>query len=180
MFVQGGKLLKQLTYELVIYGINYKYCLHGVGYTDRPILSFLEKRIAELKMLGLVSVLHGGKKVGPLQMTPLLVSTNDVNSELLINEISGYILCLIKVGSFEEGVAHINRIAKDQPKLAVSYFTNNPANMRLHVNAHHVKVNYLTSDLDGLIHEGNDYIMQLTKPQVVHIHKTGLKKHPYR
>ncbi len=151
-----------------------------VGYVGKDVAMFLEKRLNELKLLQHVSILHGGKKVSPMQLTPLLVSTNDINSELLINEISGYILCLTKVKSFEEGIAHINRLSQDSPRLAVSYFTSNPNNMKTHVSAHHVKVNYLTTDLDGIIHEGNDYIMQLTTPYMVHLHKEHLKKHPYR
>ncbi len=150
-----------------------------VGYIDKRTALFLEKRIDELKRLQLISILHGGEKISPTQFTPLLVSTNDVNSELLINEIPGYILCLIKVKSFEEAVSQINRIAQDSPKLAVGYFTNNPQNMRLYVNAHHIKINHLTTDLDGIIHEGNDYIMQLTRPYMVHVHKANLKEHPY-
>lgn len=151
-----------------------------VGYIDVKTISFLEKRIDELKRLQLISVLHGGKRLNQTQLTPLLVSTNDVNSELLINEIPGYILCLIKVPSFKDAVSHVNRIAQEAPKLAVSYFTNNPEHMRLHVNAHHVKINYLTTDIDGVVHEGNDYIMQLTRPYMVHVHKAHLKDHPYK
>ncbi len=151
-----------------------------VGYIDKKTLLFLEKRIDELKRLNLVSVLYPWKKINSVQFTPLLVSTNDVNSELLINEIPAYILCLIKVNSFEEAVAHINRLSKSNPKLAVSYFTNNSNHMKLHINAHHLKINYLTTDIDGIIHEGNDYIMQLTRPYVVHIHKDHSKIHPYR
>ncbi len=151
-----------------------------VGYIDKEIVSFIEKRIGELKLLQQVSVLHGGKKISPVQLTPLLVSTNDQNSELLINEISGYILCLTKVKSFRDGISQINKLSQNSPKLAVSYFTNNSANMRMHVNAHHVKINYLTTDLDGIIHEGNDYIMQLTRPYMVHLHKENIKNHPYR
>jgi hypothetical protein len=108
-----------------------------------------------------------------------LVSTNDINSELLLNEIPGYILCLIKVNSFEDAVTQINQISQDNPKLAVSYLTNNPKNMRLYVNAHHVKINYMTTDIEGIVHEGNDYIMQLTRPYMVHIDKKNLKDHPY-
>lgn len=151
-----------------------------VGYIDENTALFLDKRIKELKMLNLISILHGGQKIGRFQASPLLVSTNDVNSELLINEISGYILCLTKVNSFEEAISQINRISKDNPKLAVSYFTNNTENMKMHVNAHHVKINYLTTDIDGIVHEGNDYIMQLTRPYMVHLHKEHTKDHPYR
>lgn len=151
-----------------------------IGYVDKKVSVFLEKRIDELKRLRLISVLYGGKKINSFQFTPLLVSTNDVNSELLINEVPGYILCLTKVNSFEDAVSQINKIAKDNPKLAVSYFTNDPKNMKLHINAHHVKINYLTTDIDGIIHEGNDYIMQLTRPYMVHLHKAYLKSHPYR
>jgi len=176
------KLVKILQYEFTLLDKQTADPLKPkteVGYIDPKTASFLEKRIDELKRLQLISILHGGKKISPTQFTPLLVSTNDVNSELLINEIPGYILCLIKVKSFEEAVSQINRIAQDSPKLAVGYFTNNPQNMRLYVNAHHIKINHLTTDLDGIIHEGNDYIMQLTRPYMVHVHKTHLKEHPY-
>lgn len=151
-----------------------------VGYIDKKTLLFLEKRIDELKRLQLVSILYPWKKINQIQFTPLLVSTNDINSELLINEISGYILCLMKVNSFEDAVTYINRLSKGNPKLAVSYFTNNSKHMKFHINAHHLKINYLTTDIDGIVHEGNDYIMQLTKPYVVHIHKNHSKVHPYR
>ena len=150
-----------------------------VGYINPETALFLNKRIEELKLLKLVSILHGGKQTGPLQFTPLLVSTNDINSELLINEIPAYILCLTKVKSFEDAVYQINKITENNLKLVVSYFTNNPKNMRLQVNAHHVKINHLTTDIDGLIHEGNDYIMQLTRPYVVHLEKKYLNTHPY-
>ena len=151
-----------------------------VGYIDKKTVLFLERRINELKMLNLITVLHGGTKINPFQLTPFLISTNDFNSELLINEIPGYILCLTKVKTFKDGVEHINILTNNNPKLAVSYFTNNIENMKLYTNAHHIKINYLTTDIDGLVHEGNDYIMQLTRPHMVHIHKNGLKKHPYR
>ena len=151
-----------------------------VGYVDKEIVNFIEKRVEELKLLRQVSILHGGKKINKVQLTPLVVSTNDLNSELLINEISGYILCLTKVKSFQEGVSHINRLSKNSPKLAISYFTNNTANMKHYVNAHHVKINHVTTDLDGIVHEGNDYIMQLTRPYMVHMNKEHIKNHPYR
>ncbi len=151
-----------------------------VGYVDSKTAAFLVGRIDELKRLQLITILHGGKRINAIQFTPLMVSTNDVNSELLLNEIPAYILCLKKVKSFEDAVSQINEISKVHPKLAVSYFTNNVENMKLQVNAHHVKVNYLTTDIEGIIHEGNDYIMQLTRPYVVHVHKTHLKGHPYK
>lgn len=177
------KLVKNLEHEfnaLDKYTSNPLNSETEVGYIDQKTALFLEKRIDELKRLQLVSILHGGRKINSNQFTPLLVSTNDINSELLINEIPAYILCLIKVSSFEDAVSQINKISQHNPKLAVSYFTNNPNNMRLYVNAHHVKINYLTTDIDGIIHEGNDYIMQLTRPYMVHVHKTHLKEHPYR
>ena len=151
-----------------------------VGYVDKKTVSFLESRTNELKRMKLISILHGGKKLGPYQLTPLLIATNDINSELLINEISGYILCIAKIKTFEEGVSIINKITMSNPKLAVSYFTNNPKNMRLYTNAHHIKINAPTTDLEGIVHEGNDYIMQLTRPHIIHINKKGLKEHPYR
>ncbi len=151
-----------------------------VGYIDKKTSLFLEKRIDELNRLRLISIIHGGKKINDVQFTPLLVSTNDVNSELLINEIPAYILCLTKVKSFEDAVLLVNKISKDNPKLAVSYLTNNQKNMKLYVNSHHLKINYLTTDIDGIVHEGNDYIMQLTRPYMVHLHKANLKGHPYR
>lgn len=151
-----------------------------VGYTDQKTVIFLKKRLDELKRLNLISILCGGKFISNIQITPTLVSTNDISSELLINEIPSYILCLNKVSSFNEGVDRINQISRNNPKLAVSYFTNNLENMKLQVNAHHLKINYLTTEIDVIIHEGNDYIMQLTKPYVVNINKIGLKGHPYR
>ncbi len=151
-----------------------------VGYVSAKVVAFLERRIAELARLGLISVLHGGRKISRIQMTPLLASTNDMHSELLVDEIPGYVLCLAKVKSFEEGVSRINGISEGRRKLAVSYFTNDLQNMRLYVNAYHVKVNSATTDLDGLVHEGNDYVMQLTTPYMVHLQKTHMTGHPYR
>ncbi len=179
VFEKFIKILKQEFEDLDRYVADPLKPKTKVGYVDKGTVSFLEKRIMELKRLQLVSILHGGKKINQTQLTPILLSTSDINSELLIKEIPGYILCLIEVGSFEEAVSQINRISKDNPKLAVSYFTNNPNNMRLYINAHHVKINHTTTDLDGIIHEGNDYIMKLTRPYMVHVHKVDLKEHPY-
>lgn len=151
-----------------------------IGYTDKKTAQFLEKRMDELKRLQLITIIHDGEKISPIQFTPFLVSTKDVNSELLLNEIPGYILCLTKVKSFEDGVSQINQITKDNPKLVVSYFTNDPNHMKLYTNAHHLKINYLTTDIDGIVHEGNDYIMQLTRPYMVHFHKAYSNTHPYR
>ncbi len=151
-----------------------------IGYIDNKTLTYLKNRLNELKRLQLITLIHGGKFISETQATPILVSTNDINSELLINEIPAYILCLTKIDSFAEGVEKINNIAKNNPKLAVSYLTTNTDHMKMYVNAHHLKINYLTTDIDGIIHEGNDYIMQLTRPYVVHIHKDQLKTHPYR
>ena len=91
-----------------------------IGYIDEKTVLFLEKRINELKMLNLIKVLHGGTKTNPTQLTPFLISTNDFNSELLINEIPGYILCLTKVKSFKDGVDHINKLTDNNLKLAVN------------------------------------------------------------
>ena len=49
-----------------------------VGYIDKEVIAFIEKRINELKLLQHISILHGGKKKNPVQITPLLVSTNDI------------------------------------------------------------------------------------------------------
>ena len=151
-----------------------------VGYVDRKTVSFLEKRLNELKVLNHIKILYGGREINPFQLTPFLISTNDFNSELLINEIPGYILCLTKVKSFYDAVAQINKLTDNNFKLAVSYFTNNKENMRLPINAHHIKINDLTTNIEGIVHEGNDYIMQLTRPHIIHINKKGLKEHPYR
>ena len=150
-----------------------------VGYVASDTVAFIEKRLGELQRAGLIDVLCGGKKINDFQLTPILASTNDINSELLLTEIPGYILCLKKADSFRDAVSEINNISVNNPKLAVSFFTNNQDNMKLHINAHHLKINYLTTDIDGIVHEGNDYIMQLTKPYMVHIHKEYTKKHPY-
>ncbi len=149
-----------------------------IGYIDEKTINFLEKRLKELETMGLIKIIHGGKKINKTQMTPLLISTNDLNSELLINEISAYLLCIIKVNSFEEAILQINSITKNNPKLAVSYFTNNFKHAKMYVNAHHIKINSPTIDIDGIIHEGNDYINQLTRPYIVQINKNF--KNPYR
>ncbi len=151
-----------------------------IGYVDPKTVSFVEKRLDELKRSGLAEIIMGGEKINEMQLTPILAATNDEHSELLVNEISAYILCLKKSDSFREAVEEVNVLALKNPKLAVSYFTQNPEHMKLHINAHHLKINYLTTDVEGIIHEGNDYIMQLTKPHVVHLQKEHTKKHPYR
>lgn len=144
-----------------------------VGYIEPTLLKTLTQRIEELKRMGLVKIVAGGKVKSAFQMTPLLAITHDVHSELLLNEYSAYILAVKPSKNFEAAVEELNSAAGEFKKLAVSILTHNPAHSRAKVNAHHIKINELTTDIDGIVHEGNDYIAHLTKPCIVtHKHIT--------
>ncbi|MBI4053430.1 MAG: aldehyde dehydrogenase [Candidatus Diapherotrites archaeon] len=151
-----------------------------IGLINKGTIDYMSKRINELTLSGLTQTIAGGKKLSDTQVTPRLVTTKDIHSELLINEIPAYILAIKKSETFEDAVREANIAAKESNKLAISIFTNNHEHMKAKLKAHHLKINHPTTDVDGIIHEGNDYIMQLTKPHVVHIQKSELKKHPYR
>lgn len=142
-----------------------------VGYIDPLTVSYMLKRISELKKMGLIEVIAGGQKISDMQVTPLLVTTEDVNSEILINETPAYILGLKKCDSLNDAISDVNLAANKGKKLVVSILTKNPQKIFQKIKAHHIKVNNLTTDLDGIVHEGNDYVMQLTKPIIVHTQK---------
>lgn len=151
-----------------------------VGYIEPKLVAYMLQRVDELTRTGLINVVRGGEKISDMQVTPILATTDDVHSELLLNETSAYILGLKKCNSFENAVREVNDAAGENKKLTVSILTHNLNHMKARMHAHHVKINYLTTDIDGIIHEGNDYVMQLTKPQVLHLHKKFMKSHPYR
>lgn len=138
-----------------------------VGYIAPELLKKLMKRIEELKRIGLVKLLSEVDVKNDYQTTPILAATKDTHSELLINEYSAYILGIKSSHTFESAVEEVNDAAKGQKKLAVSVLTHNPAHSRAKIHAHHIKINELTTDIDGIVHEGNDYISHLTQPCII-------------
>lgn len=139
-----------------------------IGYASKETLDYVEKRLKELNLMRLLREETNFKRLSDIQATPLLCSTNDLYSEFLSKEISAYILCLKKTNDFNQALSELDNAVGENEKLAVSVLTKKNHNQIHKIRAHHIKLNDVTTDLDAIIHEGNDYVIQLTKPRVVH------------
>lgn len=139
-----------------------------VGYTSPKVLDYLTDRIKHLTMMGQACLKTDLDRISPKQMAPILVATDDTLSELLVSEAPAYMLTAIPAKTLDEAINIVNTSISGNKiphkRIAVSVLTNNgvtTADIK-NINAHHVRINRKTTDVDLLHHEGHDYVGELT------------------
>jgi len=168
----GGEEFKDKVKELV----KKEYCSAvgdpmdpktRVGFTDPKTLAHLLSRVKDLETLKLLKPMLPIKEISSIQVSPLLLLTNDSENEFLSKEHSTYVLGMKKCASFEEALVELNSSAGKNKRIAVSVYTDDKYKTTRHyIHAHHVRRMRHTNELDLLFHEGNDYVYRLTVPQV--------------
>lgn len=137
-----------------------------VGYVDSKIVEHVKKRVEDLSRLGLIKKI-AGEFLSDTQTTPLLLRTEDKNSEFLSTEFSMYILALKKCKNYEDGVKEMNESSGGNHRITVGVFEDDEEKvLKTFFKAHHIKRMKHTFELDLLFHEGHDYLHKLTTPQI--------------
>jgi acyl-CoA reductase-like NAD-dependent aldehyde dehydrogenase len=135
-----------------------------IGFTEPKLLAQVWNRINDLKKTGQLSLLTG-EKISERQCTPLLLETLDLNSEFLNTEFSTYLLTIKNCSGFSEAIDEVNVTSGANRRLVVTVFSSENEKLgRIH--AHRINMNTITTDLDLLFQEGNDYFSKLTTPQL--------------
>jgi len=137
-----------------------------VGYVNPRTNNHVYARIQDLERLGIMTRLKG-IKIEDKQTSPILLQTDDVNSEFLNKEYGTYILAVKHCATFDDAVNDANYSAGDTHRLALSVFSDEEDKILKSVlRAHHIKRARHSTELDLMFHEGNDYLHKLTIPQI--------------
>jgi hypothetical protein len=137
-----------------------------VGYVSPSNLDQLEKLTAANDCF--ISKV-GGRRISEQQAEPLLIFAESEVPAFFGQEIPAYLLAARTCTGLDEAVDGLNQSVQ-QPRLAVTLF-NPPASQRLPallgLNTHAVMINQPTSQFTPLLHEGNDYLLTLSKGRLL-------------
>jgi acyl-CoA reductase-like NAD-dependent aldehyde dehydrogenase len=115
-------------------------------------------------------VLHGGEAVSACQRRPLIIEVREPAPELLSTEISVYSLAVARAASIDEAVTTLNEAMKGVPRLAVSLLGLSAEEATIaasRIRSHAVTIDAPSSTIVPTCHEGNDYLMRLTRPKMI-------------
>jgi acyl-CoA reductase-like NAD-dependent aldehyde dehydrogenase len=111
----------------------------------------------------------GGRRISAQQAEPLLVCAENEAPQFFAQEIPAYVLAARSCEDTDEAIEVINN-STSTPRLAVTLL-NAPSSQKLPVllklNTHAVLVNQPTSQFTPLLHEGNDYLLELSKARLL-------------
>ncbi|MDP2666337.1 MAG: aldehyde dehydrogenase family protein [Candidatus Diapherotrites archaeon] len=139
-----------------------------VGNVNPEILSMVGKRCNELSSLNQLQK-FSGDFLSESQSSPLLFKTNDIFSEFLSTEFSCYLLTVKQSENYSSAVNELNMSAGKNHRLVTVVYTEDESEvLKEYLHAHHIKRMKHSTELDIMFHEGNDYLHQLTRPQIHH------------
>lgn len=138
-----------------------------VGYIDPRYLDYLGDLLRKYR-LDLEA--YGGERLSPIQARPVLVASQDGAGEFFSQEIPAYTLAVRRCPDLITAVDAINGFTGDIPRLAVSFHRVGKAHLAeavARVRAHTVLIDRPTSTLIPFLHEGNDYLLRLTRGKLL-------------
>lgn len=137
-----------------------------VGYVNPATLDYL---------LGVVDgkrgiEVFGGERLSSIQARPLVARSREIVPELFGQEIPAYVLAAMDCATTGEAVVAINGCSGKNPRLSVSMLNVGDEHSRHSISelkAHAVFINAPTTVVAPYFHEGNDYVLRLSRERLV-------------
>lgn len=138
-----------------------------VGFSDPRYLDYLSDLLRKYR-LDLVA--YGGERLSSVQARPLLIASQHGAGEFFNQEIPAYTLAVRRCPDLITAVEAINGFTGETPRMAVSFHQVDKAQLAdaiARVRAHTVLIDRPTSTLIPFLHEGNDYLLCLTRGKLL-------------